>query len=85
MIDKWLTKSKLHKLEENFTKNVFLNRISANQITTLALILGLMSALSIFLSGILIWKIELIICILEITFPIDFIFHNNINIIIVIL
>ena len=62
MIDNWLTKSKLNKLIENFTRRFFLHRVSANQITVIALILGLLSALSIFLSGIWIWKIELIIC-----------------------
>lgn len=62
MIDKWLFKSKLNKLVENFVKRLFLKKITANQITVTALILGLLSAFSIFLSGILIWKIELIIC-----------------------
>ena len=40
---------------------MFYNKISANQITIIALIIGLISALSIFLSGILIWKTQLII------------------------
>ena len=59
MIDKWLTKTKLNKLVENITRRLFLNRVSANQITIIALILGLMSALSIFLSGIWIWNASL--------------------------
>jgi phosphatidylglycerophosphate synthase len=46
---------------EKVVKKLFFKRISANQMTFVALILGLLSALSIFLSGILTWKIELII------------------------
>ena len=61
MIDKWLSKTKFNTLIEKLAKKLFLNKITANQITFIALILGLMSALSIFLSAILIWKIELII------------------------
>ncbi|MFW9877422.1 MAG: CDP-alcohol phosphatidyltransferase family protein [Candidatus Thorarchaeota archaeon] len=62
MIDKWLSKTKFNDLIEKLAKILFLNKISANQITIIALILGLASALSIFLSGILIWEIELIVC-----------------------
>lgn len=62
MLDKWLSKTKFNKLIEKLVKRLFLNKISANQITIIALVLGLTSALSIFLSGILIWKFELIIC-----------------------
>lgn len=62
MIDKWLSKTKLNKFFEKFARKLFFGKISANQITLLALIIGLLSALSIFLSGILIWKLELIIC-----------------------
>ena len=62
MIDKWLSKTNLNKIFEKFVKKLFFNKISANQLTILALIIGLLSALSIFLSGILIWKLELIIC-----------------------
>ena len=62
MIDKWLSKPKLNKFFEKFAKKLFLEKISANQITLTALITGLLSALSIFLSGKLIWKLELIIC-----------------------
>ncbi|MFX1479745.1 MAG: CDP-alcohol phosphatidyltransferase family protein [Promethearchaeota archaeon] len=42
-------------------KKLFYNRISANQLTLLALITGLLSSLSIFLSGILTWVLGLII------------------------
>jgi phosphatidylglycerophosphate synthase len=62
MIDKWLSKTKFKSFVENLVKRVFYKKISANQMTILALILGVLSAFSIFLSGILIWKIHLIIC-----------------------
>jgi len=62
MIDKWLSKTKLNQVFEKFVRKLFYKKISANQLTILALIIGLLSALSIFLSGILIWKIELVIC-----------------------
>ncbi len=62
MIDKWLSKPKLNKILEKIAKKLFFKKISANQLTILGLIFGLLSALSIFLSGILIWKIELILC-----------------------
>ena len=61
MIDKWLSKTKFNKLLENFVKRLFFNKISANQITIIALTFGLLSALSIFLSEKLIWSLELII------------------------
>ena len=61
MIDKWLSKAKFNKLLENFVKRLFFNKISANQITIIALTFGLLSALSIFLSEKLIWSLELII------------------------
>jgi phosphatidylglycerophosphate synthase len=62
MIDKWLSKTKFRLIIEKIVKRLFYKKISANQITIIALILGLMSALTIFLSGVLMWKIQLIIC-----------------------
>ncbi len=61
MIDKWLSKTKFRILIEKIVKKLFFNKISANRITIIALIFGLMSALTIFLSGIMEWKIQLII------------------------
>jgi len=61
MIDKWLSKTKLNIYLENLVRKLFLGKISANKITTSALLIGLLSALSIFLSGILIFEIPLII------------------------
>ncbi len=62
MIDKWLSKGKLNRIIEKVVKKLFYKKISANQLTLIALIIGLLSALSIFLSGMFRWKIELIIC-----------------------
>ena len=62
MIDKWLSKTRINGFFEKFVKKLFFEKITANSITILALITGLLSSLSIFLSGFLIWKIELIIC-----------------------
>ena len=62
MIDKWLSKTKLNKVLEKVVKKLFYKKISANQLSLIALIIGLLSALSIFLSGMFRWKIELIIC-----------------------
>lgn len=61
MIDKWLSKTKLNLFLEKFIKKLHLEKISANKITVLALIIGLLSALSIFLSRISIFEIPLII------------------------
>jgi len=62
MIDKWLSKSKLNYVINNFVKKFLFEKINANQLTILGLIIGILSAISIFLSGILIWELELIIC-----------------------
>jgi phosphatidylglycerophosphate synthase len=62
MIDKWLSKSKLNGFLEKIVRRLFLNKISANSITLLALITGILSALSIFLSGLLTWELELLVC-----------------------
>ncbi|MHA1931591.1 MAG: CDP-alcohol phosphatidyltransferase family protein [Promethearchaeota archaeon] len=61
MIDKWLSKTKLNLFFEKFVRKLFLGKISANQITVLALLIGFLSALSIFLSRILILELALII------------------------
>jgi phosphatidylglycerophosphate synthase len=62
MIDKWLSKTNLGSFLEKFVRKLFFNKLSANSITLLALLTGSLGAIAIFLSGILIWKIELIIC-----------------------
>jgi len=61
MLDNWLLKSKLKKYVKNFVKRVFLGKITANQLTFLNLLLGILSAISIFLSARLQWDIIFII------------------------
>ena len=61
MIDNWLVKTKVAKIFEKFVKKVFFNRISANQLTLMGLIFGLTSAVSIYLSTMLQYTLELII------------------------
>ena len=61
MIDKWLSKTKLNLFFEKLVRKLLLGKISANQMTVIALSIGFLSALSIFLSGILIFELPLII------------------------
>ncbi|MHA1985385.1 MAG: CDP-alcohol phosphatidyltransferase family protein [Promethearchaeota archaeon] len=61
MIDKWLSKTKLNLFFEKFVRKLFLGKISANQITIIALLIGFLSAFSIFLSRISIFELPLII------------------------
>ena len=50
LLDSWLIKTKLVKALEKVVKKILLNRISANQLTIIGLIVGLLSAFFIFLS-----------------------------------
>jgi len=52
MIDSWLSKTKFKETYEKFVKNVFLGKISANQLTILGLVFGLVSSFLIYISGI---------------------------------
>jgi phosphatidylglycerophosphate synthase len=61
MIDKWLSKTTLNRFFERLVKKLFFKRISANQLTLIALFTGLLSSLSIFLSGMLKWEVGFII------------------------
>ena len=60
MIDSWLSKTKAKNAIEKIVKNLFYNRVSANQLTAIGLFLGLLSAFLTFLSGIMLLKVELI-------------------------
>ena len=62
MIDKWLSKSKLKNGIEKLANKLLLGKISANQLTLTGLLIGLLSSFFIFLSGLLLWKLELIVC-----------------------
>jgi len=52
MIDKWLSKTKFKEGYEKFVKKIISSRISANQLTIVGLVIGLISALFIYLSGV---------------------------------
>lgn len=52
MIDKWLSKTKFKEGYEKFVKKVLSSRISANQLTIIGLVIGLISALFIYLSSV---------------------------------
>ncbi len=54
VLDSWLSKSSLKIAFEKFVKRTFYGKISANQFTLIGLILGLSSALFVFMSGIII-------------------------------
>ena len=51
MLDHWLSNSKFKESYEKFVQRLFKNKISPNHLTIYGLILGLTSAVSIFLSG----------------------------------
>ncbi len=52
MIDKWLSKTKFKVGYEKFVRKTLSSRISANQLTVIGLVIGLMSALLIYLSSV---------------------------------
>lgn len=52
MIDKWLSKTKFREKFESLVAKTFMGKVTANQLTIFGLITGLLSALSIFLSGV---------------------------------
>ena len=52
MIDKWLSKTKFKEGYEKFVRKIFLGRISANQLTIMGLVIGLIGSLFIFLSSV---------------------------------
>jgi len=75
LIDNWLSRTKFKKSYENFISKVFLERVSANQLTIIGLIIGLFGAFLIYLSSVVLQiKIPLIIgaaIIIGISFLID--------------
>lgn len=61
MIDNWFQKSELKKAINKLVRKLLLGRISANSLTVIGLVFGLLSALFIFLSGIIDLVLECII------------------------
>ena len=61
MIDNWFQKSELKKAINKLVRKLLLGRISANSLTLIGLVFGLLSALFLFLSGIIDLVLECII------------------------
>lgn len=62
MIDKWLSQTKFKQSYEKFISKIFFERVSANQLTIIGLIIGLCGGFLIFLSGVILQiKIPLIV------------------------
>ena len=51
MIDSWLSKTKFKEVYEKFVRKFFLGKVSANQLTIIGLIFGLIGSLFIYLSS----------------------------------
>ena len=51
MIDSWLSKTKFKEMYENFIRKFFLGKLSANELTILGLIIGLIGSFLIYLSS----------------------------------
>jgi phosphatidylglycerophosphate synthase len=66
MIDTWLSNTKLKDSYERFVNKILLERISANQITLIGLVFGILTALFIYLSTKSVFALEfnIIACIL---------------------
>ena len=50
MIDSWLSKTKFKDMYEKFVRKIFLGKVSANQLTIIGLIFGLIGSFLIYLS-----------------------------------
>ncbi len=53
MIDSWLSKTKFKDMYEKFVRKIFLGKVSANQLTIIGLIFGLIGSVLIYLSSLL--------------------------------
>jgi len=53
MIDSWLSKTKFKDVYEKFVRKIFLGKVSANQLTIIGLIFGLIGSFLIYLSSLL--------------------------------
>jgi len=75
MIDSWLSKTKFKDAYEKFVRKFFLDKISANQLTIIGLIFGLIGSFLIYLSSLfedlLIFMIIISVSIVSISFFID--------------
>jgi len=75
MIDSWLSKTKFKDAYEKFVRKFFLGKISANQLTIIGLIFGLIGSFLIYFSSLfedlLIFMIIISVSIVSISFFID--------------
>lgn len=53
MIDSWLSKTKFKDMYEKFVRKFFLGKVSANQLTIIGLVFGLVGSFLVYLSSIL--------------------------------
>ena len=53
MIDSWLSKTKFKDVYEKFVRKIFLGKVSANQLTIIGLIFGIIGSFLIYLSSLL--------------------------------
>ncbi len=78
MIDKWLSKSKLKNSYDNFVQKLFLGRVSPNLITIIGLIIGLLTALTIFLSNLFL-QLNFILIVISIVLMIISFFFDTLD------
>ncbi len=75
MIDSWLSKTKFKDMYEKFVRKIFLEKVTANQLTIIGLIFGLIGSFLIYLSSLLedllIFMIVISVCIVSISFFFD--------------
>ena len=75
MIDSWLSKTKFKDVYEKFVRKIFLGKVTANQLTIIGLIFGLIGSFLIYLSSVLedllIFMIVISVCIVSISFFFD--------------
>jgi len=75
MIDSWLSKTKFKDMYEKFVRKIFLGKVTANQLTIIGLIFGLIGSFLIYLSSLLedllIFMIVISVCIVSISFFFD--------------
>ncbi len=53
MIDSWLSKTKFKDMYEKFVRKIFLGKVSANQLTIIGLVFGLIGSFLVYLSSLL--------------------------------
>ncbi|MFX1587298.1 MAG: CDP-alcohol phosphatidyltransferase family protein, partial [Promethearchaeota archaeon] len=72
MIDNWISKLKFKKSYEKFVEKLVSKNFSANQLTVIGLIFGLLAAFTIFMSGIFVDYNPFLICVSAILMTISF-------------